>query len=149
MEMDTEIRDGSRRPLWLRLTWVALCFPQTQASEPVHKLWEHVHNCQAALNVQEGRGVMRGLAGGEMEEGKKAGRGRKGDEAMAMWTGSLCKALMMGKLCFSGGWGWRTERERRRGEEGGGRELGDLQWCYSMCGPQIAAWVAPGSWLER
>lgn len=43
------------RPLWLKLARVALCFLQTRASEPVHKLWEHKHNCKAALSVRKGR----------------------------------------------------------------------------------------------
>lgn len=30
-----------------------------------------------------------------------------------------------------------------------GGELSDLQQCYSKCGPQIAASVSPGCWLER
>lgn len=42
--------------------------------------------------MQEGRGVIRGFAGGEIEEGKKVSQkeeGKGGGEAMVVWTASL------------------------------------------------------------
>lgn len=67
--------------LWLKLAQVALCFLQTQESEPMHRLLGHTHNCKATLTMQEGSGVMRGSAGGEIEEGKKLPRKGKGSGA--------------------------------------------------------------------
>lgn len=72
--------------------------------------------------MQEGKGVIRGFASGEIKEGKQSERGRRRrDEARVVWTGCP-QASADGGVWFLQG----TEVGRvREGGERGSRELAD------------------------
>ena len=70
--------------------------------------------------MQEGKGVIRGFASGEIKEGKKSERGRKGGMKQG-WCGQAArKSLTMGESGSSQGWRWGG---CRGGGERGRREL--------------------------
>lgn len=79
-------------------------------------------------------------------------RGREvGHEAMVVWTGSP-QGCDSGPVSSSAGWRWGGDGERVEGrgvKETWAGELGDLRQCHSNCGPQAAASVSPGHWLEK
>lgn len=92
--------------LWLKPVWVALYVSCKHRNlNACTSFWGHIHDCRAALNMQEGRGVMRGFAGGEIEEDERfARRGKERWMRMKQWwcERASCKAQMMGELSSSG-----------------------------------------------